>query len=342
MTNVTYFIGHKEYRKDIDGLRAVAILSVIGFHSAPGRVPGGFIGVDIFFVISGFLISSIILSSLQQGNFSFTEFYSRRIKRLYPALLLVLFAAFTIGWFLLVADEFRQLGKHIAGGAGFASNLVLWTESSYFDNAAETKPLLHLWSLGVEEQFYIFWPLILWITWKWRINFLMMVLVIIFFSYSVGIYYANTNIVSAFYLPQARFWEFSVGGLLSYVKLNKRAAYCTSTFANNAFTVFGAVLLVTGIGVINKENLFPGWWVVLPIAGTALLILGGRNAWINRVILSNRALVWIGLISYPLYLWHWLLLSFLRILHGEVAPQRERFLAVLISIFLAWLTYTFI
>lgn len=148
-------LAHPKYRPDIDGLRAIAILVVILFHAFPTKIPGGFIGVDIFFVISGFLISTIIFSSLEGDRFSLVEFYIRRIRRIFPALFVVLLTCFGIGWFVLVADEYRQLGKHMAAGTAFIQNFILWKESGYFDNSAETKPLLHLWSLAVEEQFYI-------------------------------------------------------------------------------------------------------------------------------------------------------------------------------------------
>jgi peptidoglycan/LPS O-acetylase OafA/YrhL len=149
---------HPAYRPDIDGLRAIAILSVVGFHTCPYWVRGGFVGVDIFFVISGFLISTIMFDNLKRNTFSFVEFYSRRVKRIFPALLLVLLASFAFGWFVLLADEYEQLGKHIAAGAGFVANYAIWYESGYFDNAAESKPLLHLWSLGIGEQYYIMCP----------------------------------------------------------------------------------------------------------------------------------------------------------------------------------------
>lgn len=167
-----HHLSHPKYRADIDGLRAIAILSVVGFHAFPQWIKGGFIGVDIFFVISGFLISSIIFGNLEKNTFSFTEFYIRRIQRIFPALILVLVTSYVFGWYLLLPDEFMQLGKHIAGGAGFISNLVLWSEADYFDTASNAKPLLHLWSLGVEEQFYIFWPVLLGVVWRYRLNFL--------------------------------------------------------------------------------------------------------------------------------------------------------------------------
>lgn len=213
---------HPEYRSDIDGLRAVAILSVVGFHAFPFWVKGGFVGVDIFFVISGFLISTIIFGNLERNTFSFIEFYSRRIKRIFPALLVVLIACFAFGWFALLADDYKQLGKHMAAGAGFASNIVLWNESGYFDKAAETKPLLHLWSLGIEEQFYIVWPLLLWFAWKSRFNLLAMTFSVVAVSFVLNVRGIRTDAVAAFYSPQTRFWELLVGSVLAWLTLHKR------------------------------------------------------------------------------------------------------------------------
>ncbi|WP_342455965.1 acyltransferase family protein [Variovorax sp. S12S4] len=152
---------HPKYRPDIDGLRAIAVASVVIYHAFPGVLPGGFIGVDIFFVISGFLISTILLQSQVAGDFSYRDFYARRIRRIFPALILVLLATLCFGWYMLLSDEFAQLGKQVTGGAAFFANFVFWADAGYFDTAAETKPLLHLWSLGIEEQFYIFWPVLL-------------------------------------------------------------------------------------------------------------------------------------------------------------------------------------
>jgi len=168
MTNPALHLSHPKYRPDIDGLRAIAVLSVVAFHAFPSWMKGGFIGVDVFFVISGFLISTIIFENLDKGTFSFSEFYARRIKRIYPALLIVLTASIVFGWFSLLADEYKQLGKHTMAATGFISNFVLWSEAGYFDNSAETKPLLHLWSLGIEEQFYFIWPLLCWFFWRMK------------------------------------------------------------------------------------------------------------------------------------------------------------------------------
>jgi peptidoglycan/LPS O-acetylase OafA/YrhL len=196
-----------KYRPDIDGLRAIAVISVIVFHFFPNLIRGGFIGVDIFFVISGYLISNIIFCELEQKKFRFVDFYSKRIKRIFPALLLVLTFSIILGYFILLPNEYKQLGKHIFGGATFTSNFILWNESGYFDNAAETKLLLHLWSLAVEEQFYILWPLVVCIAYHARFNFLIIILLIAAFSFGLNVRYISTDVVADFYSPITRFWE---------------------------------------------------------------------------------------------------------------------------------------
>ena len=212
---------HPTYRADIDGLRALAVIAVIGFHAFPQAVPGGFIGVDLFFVISGFLISTILYENLIAHSFSFTDFYARRIRRIFPALMVVLASAYAIGWFVLLPDEYAQLGKHIAGGAGFIENFLLWHESGYFDNAAETKPLLHLWSLGIEEQFYIVWPILLWLAYRARLNLLSLTILIGGASFILNLWgtQVSPNPVATFYSPQTRFWELLMGAVLAYTTL---------------------------------------------------------------------------------------------------------------------------
>lgn len=360
MSNSDYST-HPKYRPDIDGLRAIAVLSVVGFHAFPSFIKGGFIGVDVFFVISGFLISSIIIDNLNSATFSFGEFYIRRVKRIFPALLLVLVFSFLLGWFTLFQGEYKQLGKHIAGGVGFISNFLLWNESGYFDST-ETKPLLHLWSLGIEEQFYVVWPILLWFAWKQRLNLLSITIVVGITSFALNIYETRNSaqLVAAFYSPQTRFWELMAGAILSYMTLFSNKFYIFNrslelwfgrltsapkehiTRLCNIGSLLGAILILSGILFVSKGSSFPGWWALLPVIGTVLIILAGSQAWLNRVILSNRALVWFGLISFPLYLWHWPLLSFARILEGETPPRALRVAAILISIALAWLTFRFI
>jgi len=329
-------LSHSKYRPDIDGLRAIAVLSVVGFHAFPGWIKGGFIGVDIFFVISGFLISLIVFSNLERGSFSLAEFYSRRIKRVFPALLIVMLTCWVFGWFVLFADEYISLGKHIAGGAGFVSNFVLYGESGYFDSAAETKPLLHLWSLAVEEQFYIFWPLLLAFMWKRKLSFVNITATILAISFAVNIYTTNNNPTAAFFLPIPRFWELMIGGLLAYIVLHKPQLI---NKYQSTQSILGVVLLTLGLLLLNKESAFPGWWALLPTLGAFFIISAGPTAWFNKQILASKLLVWIGLISYPLYLWHWPLLSFARIINVQPSATL-RIAAVMLSFLLAWLTYS--
>lgn len=348
------------YRPDIDGLRAIAVLAVVFFHAFPAKVRGGFIGVDVFFVISGYLISTIILQDLGRDQFSFSHFYARRIRRIFPALILVLAFCYGLGWFALLADEYRQLGMHIAAGAGFVSNLVLWGESGYFDNVADTKPLLHLWSLGVEEQFYLVWPILLWATWKRRLNVLSMTLLIVAASFFLNVREVSTNPVAAFFSPATRFWELLAGGALAW--LHVRAPGCAARLSAGADrllkrilfadppgnskpialhlqSAIGIALILTGVVFISKERSFPGWWALMPVGGTLLAIAAGPDAWPGRTLLANRVMVSVGLISYPLYLWHWPLLSFARIIDGRALAPARAFAIVLVSIVLAWLTY---
>lgn len=343
------------YRPDIDGLRAFAVLPVVTFHAFPSLLKGGFIGVDVFFVISGYLISGIILNDLAQGRFTFSGFYANRIRRLLPALLIVLFASYLFGWLTLNPDQYKQLGKHVAAGAGFVSNFVLLGEAGYFDNAAETKPLLHLWSLGVEEQFYIFWPLLLWAAWKLRFNLIFVMGAIFAASLYLNLAGIESNAVATFYALQTRLWELAFGGIIGL--LTTAMATSPETSGNkisrwiskrsetgqrqifNACSLFGALILTVGYLTINREVNFPGLWAVIPVMGAALLIVGGPTSWVNRTILSHKTLVWFGLISYPLYLWHWPLLSFFRVIAGRPPGVLAALILIALSIALAWLTY---
>lgn len=329
---------HLKYRADVDGLRAIAVMSVVLYHAFPKKILGGFIGVDIFFIISGFLISTILFKSLHAGNFSIVDFYRRRIQRIFPALLVVLITCLAGGWFFLLSDEYRQLGKHVAGGATFISNILLWGESGYFDASAESKPLLHLWSLAVEEQFYIFWPLILALIWRRRWNFFFIVILAIA-SFAINIFYLHGNATAAFYSPLSRFWELMIGSMLAYVFLFNPALIEKH---KNLQSILGFLLLAFGLLLINSNRLFPGWWALLPTMGAVFIISAGPTAYLNKNLLSSKIFVWMGLISYPLYLWHWPVFSFLHIVVSATPSKEMRCLAIVISILLAWLTYKFI
>ena len=354
---------HLSYRADIDGLRCIAVLSVVIFHAAPEWIRGGFIGVDIFFVISGFLISSIIFSNLENDSFSLREFYARRVKRIFPALLVVLVATFAMGWYVLLSDEFAQLGKHLSAGALFISNLALWSEAGYFDAAAEIKPLLHLWSLGIEEQFYIVWPVLLILAWKRAYNVLSLTVLFAVISLALNLRGITRDATATFYSPQTRFWELLCGSLLAWASLHPHAkvvalksrlsrwlhgvCFRSPSRSNekalaNTLAMMGALLLVYGFFRIHAGLRFPGKWAGVPVLGAALIIMAGPGAWFNRAILSNRVAVWFGAISFPLYLWHWPLLAFTRIMEGELPRWDIRLMAVIMAVALAWLTYRFI
>lgn len=272
---------HPVYRPDIDGLRAVAILSVVIFHAFPFRLPGGFVGVDVFFVISGFLISTIIFRSLQRGDFSFTEFYAHRINRIFPGLIVVMTACYAFGWFALFPDEFKQLGKHIAAGAGFTLNFDLWREVGYFDTEAELKPLLHLWSLAIEEQFYLIFPVLIFAVWRIGLNVLTVVLVLGLISFGLNISGVTANPTKTFFMPQTRVWELLAGAVLAYLQFFKKAklsawmqhwAFHPILFRhppesarrreilNNILSVVGLLLLVCAIFFHQQEQAVS--WVV--------------------------------------------------------------------------------
>jgi len=345
MTNPALHLSHPKYRPDIDGLRAIAVLSVVAFHAFPSWMKGGFIGVDVFFVISGFLISTIIFENLDKGTFSFSEFYARRIKRIYPALLIVLTASIVFGWFSLLADEYKQLGKHTMAATGFISNFVLWSEAGYFDNSAETKPLLHLWSLGIEEQFYFIWPLLCWFFWRMKFYRLALVVGFILASFFLNLYTIKIDGVATFYSPITRFWELLFGSLLSYFSLHHKITveeFQKNTILSNGASFLGFLILVSGFLLINKDASFPGYWALIPVIGSVLIILSGPFTILSRTILTNKVIVWFGLISFPLYLWHWPLLTFLKIIEGGLPDSSLRLAAVFLSIFLAWLTYAVI
>jgi len=328
------------YRPDIDGLRAISILLVVGYHAQPSLIPGGFIGVDIFFVISGFLITRIVLSQSKANSFSFLEFYSRRIRRIFPALIVVMAVTYVLGWFVLLPDDFSLLGKNIAAGVAFVSNLFQLTQLGYFAPDATENPLLHLWSLGIEEQFYIFWPpALLIIGWKWRRTW-MGAIASASFGVSLLIFLGYKD--WSFYSPISRAWELLAGGILAtnYAHALERGKQRVPQFENLLATLGTAAIIFAAI-VLNKQSLFPGVYALLPVLGAVLIILS-PNSLLNRTFLSNPQMVLIGLISYPLYLWHWPLLSYLGIVRNGNPNAAEIWAAVLVATALSWLTFRFV
>jgi peptidoglycan/LPS O-acetylase OafA/YrhL len=325
------------YRPDIDGLRAIAVMLVVSFHAFPEAMPGGFIGVDIFFVISGFLITGIIVRELDQQRFSLVAFYNRRIRRIFPALIVVLVVTLVLGWLWMLPAAYAQLSGDVFASAAFFANIALLLQSGYFDIESGKKPLLHLWSLGIEEQFYLFWPLILMLVARLRLSMLAAASVIALLSFILNVALIGSNPVATFYLPFTRAWELLAGAALacSWSQVSQE------TRPSNLRAGFGILLIAAAAIVLDTRRAFPGWWAVLPIAGSALL-LSAPAAWGCRHLLASRPMVRIGLISYPLYLWHWPLLVFFAIIKFAPLTLLERGLIVGLSFVLAWLTYRFV
>lgn len=330
----------KNYRPDIDGLRALSVLSVIFFHAFPNLLPGGFIGVDIFFVISGYLITNIIIKNLNSGSLKIIDFYRHRVLRIFPSLIVVLLFVLISGYLISTQPEYKRIGGNLFGGTAFIINFILLKEVNYFDVAANTKPLLHLWSLSVEEQFYLLWPIILWICYKLRISLIFTTFSIFILSFSFSIFIAQQNIVFDFFSPLTRFWEILSGAAL--VIIERKHTTITSKKTSSIISILGLALIITGLVSFNGNTPFPSWRAVFPVLGATLIIASGPHALINSKILSLKPMLFVGIISYPLYLWHWPLLAYARILINENLNFSELLFIIGISFILSILTFIFI
>ncbi len=350
------------YRPHIDGLRGLAVISVICYHAFPGAVHGGLVGVDIFFVISGFLISSILYADFRAPASSLgsviANFYARRVRRIFPALIIVLVACFVIGFVLLTPGELERLALDIVASTGFCLNFLLAGRAGYFDSSSSSNPVLHLWSLAIEEQFYLAWPLVIWIATRCRIKMLPVAVFLGALSFFWNEQrYAGTD-AAAFYLPQMRLWELLIGAIAAAVfpliprttseavsdpggpmapeSLSRHRA---AGVLDEALSIIGIALIGAGLVTIRGDFSLPNNWTLLPTVGAAFVVCSGGSAWFNRRILSNRILVWVGLISYPLYLWHWPLLSFALISSDHPNSQLLKASLLAASVVLAWITY---
>lgn len=338
------------YRPDVDGMRALAVLSVVFFHAFPEMLPGGFVGVDIFFVISGYLITQIICKKLVLKNFSYKDFFVHRITRIFPSLIVVLATSLIVGYFILLPDEYKQLGKHVFSGAAFVSNFVLWKESGYWDVAAETKPMLHLWSLSVEEQFYIVWPILLGCLYRRKIGFKKIISVVAIISFAANLFLVNESQSADFFFPISRFWELLCGGFVGLMVLNENGGIKVNIELKNdlksknkrLLSVAGLIFISFSVFIIDAKDGYPGYWAIMPVLGGALIIYAGKDSIVNRYILSNRFLVSLGLFSYPIYLWHWPILSFARIVESQTPAMEIRIIAIILSMILGWATYEYV
>jgi peptidoglycan/LPS O-acetylase OafA/YrhL len=342
-----------KYRPDIDGLRAVAMLSVLAFHLSPARVSGGFVGVDVFFVISGYLISAIVFSDIAGCRFSLLAFYERRLRRIFPALFGMLIAVSIVFSFLLLPKEFIDYAKSVIAATTSSSNLYFWKHSGYFDSPT-SKPLLHTWSLAVEEQFYILFPIFLLITRRFFARWLKPAVVVLFLASLVAsVATLHYNATTAFYMPYTRAWELLMGTVISLGLFPQ----LRPVSVRNGVTLLGIGMIVYSAMLYSPQTPFPGLAAVIPCAGSALIIGAGESgSTLVGKALSWRPMVFIGLISYSLYLWHWPVIILndlgLSVNFSSVIPQSWAFLLLsetskktmelLVSFVLAVLSWRFI
>lgn len=343
MTPMTAASRPKLWRNDITGLRALAVLPVLIFHAFPSLIPGGFFGVDVFFVISGYLISGIIFRSIASSSFSYLEFYEKRIKRIIPNLILLLTFVAAAGWFILLPDEYANLGMHIDASTLFIQNFQLLSEIGYFTEDALRKPLLHLWSLAIEEQFYIVFPLICTLIWRLSRSVKMIGIAAALIALgSLAACLSSSDRNFAFYFPLTRFWELGAGILLSYSETF--IGFSTSRFSQNVrngLSIAGILMIVLPMAFVTESAAHPGLITLIPVLGAVLIIAAEPDAFFNRTLLCWRPMTFVGLISYSLYLWHWPLLAYLFIAVPDATPS-VLIAALALSFVIAALVYFYV
>lgn len=329
------------YRADIDGLRAVAVLPVMFFHAGIGPFSGGFVGVDVFFVISGFLITSLLLKDLETGSFSIAHFYERRARRILPALTAMLLAVTFAACIIYPPTQLAAFGERLFATALFYANIHFWQIADYFAPQASELELLHVWSLAVEEQFYLFFPPLLWAAWRWTSRRMLVALIgaATLISFALAVYGVAKMPLAAFYFLPFRAWELALGALLALgvmPALSLRAA--------QALALLGVALLAVANLAISEATPFPGWAAALPCLGAALVIYAGQHhagTLVGR-LLSTRPMVGVGQISYSLYLWHWPLLVMPALYWGRPLTTGEAWVTVFVSLLLAWLSWKYV
>lgn len=335
-----------DYRQEINGLRALAVLPVVFYHAKFSLFQGGFVGVDIFFVISGYLISGIIFTELSTSSFSLVNFYERRARRILPALFVVLIFSTLISWILLPPIEFKDFGQSLFSVSLFASNFLFWFEGGYFDTGIDLKPLLHTWSLAVEEQFYILFPLLAILLFSVNKRFLLPVILLLFFTslflahiFSEVNFDINSKKGSFYFLP-TRAWELLMGALLFFIPKSTHTP--SKDLLNNVLSLTGLFLIAFSIYSFDEDTPFPSIFTLIPTSGAVLVILYGVKGTLANKMLSTKPFIIIGLISYSAYLWHQPLLSLSRFYFvGELETSYLSFL-ILLTFLLAYLSWRFI
>lgn len=327
------------YRPDIDGLRAVAVVSVVFFHANLDSFRGGYVGVDIFFVISGYLITSILINDLNKGQFSLINFYERRARRILPALFLVAIACLPFALILMIPDELKDFSYSLMSMLGFSSNVYFWKTSGYFDTSSDLKPLMHTWSLAVEEQYYLLFPVLLFVMSYIRRQILFFVLLAIsVFSLVVAEWVTRINPNAGFYLLPTRAWQLGIGALLAIgAEQSIRAVH---GWVANLGGALGLMMIAYAIFVFDETYPVPGYWGVVPVLGAALVIACGHNGGWGARLLSWRPIVWIGLISYSAYLWHQPIFAFLRMATFGEASGPAFAVAILLTFGLAYVSWS--
>ena len=328
------------YRPEIDGIRAIAVCAVVIFHAGFDVLPGGFIGVDVFFVISGFLISGIVFDDIRSGRFTLTSFFERRARRILPALTVVVLACIPVAWLLLLPRETKDFMQSVATVATFSSNILFWRESGYFEIGAELKPLLHTWSLAIEEQFYLLFPVTILAITRWRDRTKLILLVAgLLGSLSLAEWSAHRFPSAAFYLIPTRAWELMLGILTCVLWRSRMPPFKDG---NEFLSITGISMVVCAAFVFDSNTPVPGVWMLLPTIGTTLIILYGREGTVIHRILAHRFLVTVGLMSYSLYLWHQPILAFGRKLGGGDLPLTAKLFICLILVPLSYVSWRLI
>jgi peptidoglycan/LPS O-acetylase OafA/YrhL len=326
-----------KYRAEIDGLRALAVVPVILFHAGFKLFSGGFVGVDVFFVISGYLITTILIEDVENKQFSIVNFYERRARRILPALFFVILCCIPFAWMWMDAFDFKDFSQSLVAVSLFASNIFFWRQSEYFAAAAENKPLLHTWSLAVEEQYYVVFPVFLFLAWRYGKNRVFwMIVVFAAISLALSEWGWRNKAAANFYLAPTRAWELLAGSIASFIVQERGIR------KNNALALSGLAAIVISIFAYDKNTPFPSIYALVPVLGTVLLVLYADKDTFTAKLLSAKFVVGIGLISYSAYLWHQPIFAFARIRSTQEATFEVMLSLSALAIVLAWITWRYV